>query len=177
MKIVFGGMMSAGKTYAYELIKTFICAGSGISNPRISDPLYEAQAIFTASKNRQLLQGLGDLVRGIFGQDVLMDMFRQRVGEMESSGNWIICDDLRLPEELVMFREMGFITVWIETPVALRRQRGIRLGTWNDLTHKTEQQLPLDLFDYIIYNDGSKADFERAIGALLNEPCLDRIAV
>jgi hypothetical protein len=101
---------------------------------------------------RQLLQRLGSSVK-TFDQHFWLRYFKARTRGKHS----LICDDGRFPFEFEMFKNSGWFTIKVQTPIAVRVERAIMLNgqppTQDELNHDSETALwdiPDEEYDLII---------------------------
>ena len=106
---------------------------------------------------RALLQRLGTEVgRNIIGENVWTDVMARDVAELSADGSSVAVTGIRYRNELDRIREMGGISVWVSRPGVVAVN-----GLTSELTLD-----PAD-FDVELRNDGTLADLEVAVGALL----------
>lgn len=107
-------------------------------------------------KDPQLLQFLGEGLRGVYGENVWVDpLFASLKG---IQGN-VFVGDLRYKNEFLALKKAGFTLVKIE-----KKNRIID----RDPFHKSETDLAEQDFDYVIQNDDSIEDFYAKLNYLAN---------
>lgn len=115
----------------------------------------ESNKTFLKSKSyRILMQGVATLVRDYFNDDSIWVSFLvQTALRKADNGNRIICDDLRLKEEKLIFENSDFVIIRLETEESVRLDRIAKTyGTidWNVINHKTETDLDNEPFDIVV---------------------------
>jgi hypothetical protein len=114
-------------------------------------------------KDRDLLQMIGMGLRRRYGDDVWVDQVRNRIAAAvcrEPQMN-IIVTDLRFPNEMLMLKKTGFITVKISRAAAPVTD------------HISETALAGAEFDYHLENNGTLGEFTAGIEDLLRAICTD----
>jgi len=157
-RYAFSGKAGSGKDTAADIMIEKL----GIKAKRTSfaKPLYEAMYAAQDSlgierhKDREFLRFLADNIRK--NRD---DFFvRKLEGEIkkEKGEDSVIITDLRFPIEAEFLRRSGFVLVRIE-----RIERKV-----DGDCHDSETALDNFDFDYYIFNDGTKEDFENSLSLL-----------
>lgn len=93
---------------------------------------------------RDLLQDVGDIVRGHLGRDIWCRMTLQEALNLLEHGHSVICDDIRLKEEKRLFEDAGFPVIRLEVSQSVQRERSLKkYGEVNEelFYHKTETDL------------------------------------
>ena len=104
---------------------------------------------------RRMLQSLGAGARDILGPDIWLHSVLSRLEGLE--GRNAVITDCRYENELLTFGfEFDALRVWVSRP---------GVGPLNN--HETEQPLERHC-DFILNNDGSLADLERAVGGMMS---------
>lgn len=113
---------------------------------------------------RRLLQSYGtEAGRDIHGSDCWVKLFERELKKSFQSyiaNTIIINDDLRFPEEFWPHAEYGGVTVKLFGP-------NRRSHTTEAAQHKSENRLPDDKFDYLIWNTGTLEDYRKHILTVL----------
>ena len=110
---------------------------------------------------RDLYQEFGEACVRI-DPEVWLRPFRALVGALLQEGDSVVCTDLRTMDELHVAKQLGG-AAWL-----LRRHTAGAPGAL--ALHRTETELaaaPAELFDGVIFNDGSVADLYAQIDAAL----------
>lgn len=122
---------------------------------------------------RQILQCFGtEAMRGAFGPHVWVKILWRRYTDLITS---LVIDDVRFKEEAIAIRERGGIIVQIVDPDKEPAELSFweKFKTWfragHGVGHASEVQLPPELVDYVIINDGSKEQLGLAIDRVLGE--------
>jgi len=135
---------------------------------QMTSPLYDiGQTYFhMAGKDRGLLQRLGDAFRSI-EKDFLARYVDERAGDGPA-----VCPDVRMPQEGAYLRALGWIGLRIRRPEEARLAAVRAAGEETEgpqAQHATETQIDRIPVDAIIDNDGSIADLQRKVRAVLWE--------
>lgn len=154
--IAFVGSACSGKTAA-----TFIAFVRDCHLIKFAAPLYGMNFVLKITKNRKYMQESSDLVKKHFGDDFFVKYFFSRV----TPDTYHICDDLRYEMEFNALQEAGWVIVYIDASEEVCRQRAIGLDLEFSPDHPSETSVfPLkDRCDYIIKNNGTMGDFEKAV--------------
>ena len=163
-KIAVIGQQCSGKTTAAKFfaqkfdIKKFV---------KIADPIYDTLKALRQEKHRAFMQQFADLAKEHFGEEILVEIFKQNVLEIENSyrnmfaDTLIVCDDIRFPYELKTVQdELGFIMIAIDAPAEVRKVRAEKLGLQFIENHNSELLVPqlIPQADYIIKDNGISMD-------------------
>ena len=100
---------------------------------------------------REFMQRLGQGLREAICPDVWVKLLKTDILIKKDIYNVIIVDDARMPNELEMIHELGGIVIRVIRPDHVAVSNGIK-------NHPSEQDLPDDLIDYDIVNDGTADD-------------------
>jgi hypothetical protein len=166
-KIAVVGQQCSGKTSAAKIFKKYFDSTYIV---KIADPIYDTLNALKQDKHRAFMQQFADLAKEHFGEQVLVDVFRQNVKDLEKQSDsadidrpggprnvLIACDDIRFPYELeTVKKELGFKLVGINAERTIRKVRAERLGLDFIENHNSETLVP-QLFqycDYTIFDDG-----------------------
>ncbi len=113
-------------------------------------------------KNRTLLQFIGTEVGRNLDESLWTNLFEAKVEELGDAK--IINDNLRFPNEFDCLKHLGFTTVFLDTPVNIRRERyeqkyGVPM-TDGQLNHSSEAYLDeiCDNCDVVIENTHALTD-------------------
>jgi len=102
---------------------------------------------------RVLLQGLGAGVRDTLGESVWLDHALRRLDTLSGPA---VVTDVRYPNEANVLRSRGFTLVWIQRP-----------GVGPANAHPSETDIPVELADATLLNDGSLQELYEAVDALV----------
>lgn len=174
VKIAVVGQQCSGKTTAAKsLIKHF----EHHAVIKIADPIYDTLKALRQEKHRAFMQQFADLAKIHFGDEILVEIFKEKVLDLQDKcdkdfpsmkslntvmGNdiLIVCDDIRFPYELKTVKELGFKLIAINANVKVRKERSDRLGLDFIENHNSETLVP-QLFpsaDYTIIDEGISMD-------------------
>jgi len=142
IKIAFVGKMHSGKTTA--LNKIWELAHKDDKLPwlvKFAQPLYRSQELFIGDgqKNRLFLQDLSTLVKKHFGDDILSQVFKNGIKNIERANQEktvLLCDDIRVKSDFNTARECGFTIVGIKASDEIRKTRNPKLFVGTN--HETE---------------------------------------
>ena len=119
--------------------------------------LVETQGWDTAKRQfpevRELLQRLGAGARAALGESVWLDHALRRV---EALPGPVVVTDVRYWNEGLALRSRGFTLVWVQRP---------GVGPVN--AHPSETNIPVELADATLLNDGSLQELYEAVDALV----------
>ena len=119
--------------------------------------LVEAQGWDTAKRQypevRELLQRLGAGARAALGESVWLDHALRRVDALPGP---VVVSDVRYRNEAIALRNRGFTLVWVQRP---------GVGPANG--HPSETDIPVELADATLFNDGSIQELHAAVDALV----------
>ncbi|WP_088361789.1 hypothetical protein [Bacillus cereus] len=93
---------------------------------------------------RELVQLVGGTVRQVYGEAVWCAILLNEADELINQGKRIVCDDLRLEIEYMLFQNRGYTLIRLDVKEEIQKQRIIKLyGDFNEesLYHKTEVEL------------------------------------
>ena len=137
-KIAVIGQQCSGKTSAAKLFTKYF---DGAHFIKIADPIYDTLDALRQKKHRAFMQQFADLAKEHFGEQVLVEVFKQNVKDIEKQNQiadidcptgernvLIVCDDIRFPYELGTVRELGFHLIAVKADTEVRKQRAERLG-------------------------------------------------
>lgn len=97
---------------------------------------------------REFMQRLGQGLRDAICPDVWVKLLQSQIMIKKDIYDIIIVDDARMPNELEMIHNLGGIVVRVTRP----NHDAVSNGITN---HPSEQDLPDELIDYDIVNDGT----------------------
>lgn len=128
IRVAFIGKQCAGKTTLASMFCSQMESFNRVDIIKFADPIYEALRAIKKKKNRAFMQGFGTLAMRCFGEHIFVDLFEQRVLEIEDIGDSVcmVCDDVRRKFEFDCVRDNGFITVYIDAPDDVRMKRAKR---------------------------------------------------
>lgn len=119
--------------------------------------LVEAQGWDTAKRQfpevRELLQRLGAGVRAALGESVWLDHALRRVDALSGP---VVVSDVRYRNEALALRSRNFLLVLVQRP-----------GVGPANSHQSEVDIPVELADAVLSNDGSIPELHAAVDALL----------
>ena len=158
-KIAVIGQQCSGKTSAAKLFSKHFDRTFYI---KIADPIYDTLDALRQKKHRAFMQQFADLAKEHFGEQVLVEVFKQNVtslhGQNENSFDnvLIVCDDIRFPYEMGTVRDLGFHLVAIDADIEFRKERANRLKLDFIENHNSELLVPqlIPQADFIIKDDG-----------------------
>ena len=120
--------------------------------------LVEAQGWDTAKRQfpevRELLQRLGAGARAALGESVWLDHALRRVDALSGP---VVVTDVRYRNEGLALRNRGFTLVWVQRP---------GVGPVN--AHPSETDIPVELADATLLNNGSIQELHAAVDALVD---------
>lgn len=102
---------------------------------------------------RVLLQGLGAGVRDTLGESVWLD---HALHQLDALHGPVVVTDVRYRNEGLALRSRGFTLVWVQRP---------GVGPANG--HPSETDIPTELADTTLLNDGSLQELYEAVDALV----------
>lgn len=148
-RIAICGPMASGKTTAAD----YLVRHHGYKKIALADKLkgiaYELYGITGKDgDSRRILQELGDALR-VFDDEVFIK-YTINLMAITLPKDKVVIDDLRLPREAELLRNVGFNTIGIVTPFEVRQERIARLYPLAPAAlqgHATEvswQSIPLD---------------------------------
>lgn len=119
--------------------------------------LVEAQGWDTAKRQfpevRELLQRLGAGARATLGESVWLDHALRRVDALSGPA---VVTDVRYWNEGLALRSRGYTLVWVQRP-----------GVGPANAHPSETDIPTELADVVLTNDGSISELHAAVDARL----------
>lgn len=159
VKIAFCGKMTSGKTTSANIIKNHLKKnGENVVILSFADRLKElAIELFNMDpnkKDRKLLQNLGQTLRE-FDKNVWINVVVNKINNLDSDVH-ILIDDLRMPNEYEVLKQLGFIIVRLEVSKQTQIERLINLYPSNyidhieKLSHCTENSLDNYDMDHVI---------------------------
>ena len=129
-KIAFIGQQCSGKTSAAKICMKYFDSTRIL---KIADPIYDTLNALHQDKHRAFMQQFADLAKVHFGEQVLVEVFKENVAqaEKEAEKEWknysnalIACDDIRFPYELETVKEkLGFHLIGINAIREIRKER------------------------------------------------------
>lgn len=142
-KIAIIGQQCAGKSTIADMVLDCYSKGGII---KFADPIYDTLKIFGQQKNRAFMQGLGDLAKEHFGQNIYVKLFSEGVKELEETTNErdyiLVCDDIRFPYELDEAKLRGFKVIFVGADRDIRQQRANKLNLDFIEGHGSEIHVP-----------------------------------
>lgn len=160
--IAFGNKARSGKDEACN----FLIRRHGGVVLRIAEPVYQIANTIQAYlglevvKNPRLLQHIGRMRdEGVVPSDIFVNRAIREFHTIDKSIN-VFIPDLRYKNEMAAFKALGFTCVRIDRP-----SRPID----RDPTLKSETDLDDCVFDEIIKNDGSLAEYYTSIKFMLRD--------
>lgn len=103
---------------------------------------------------RELLQGLGEGVRAALGESTWVDHAMRQLDTL--SDRPVVVSDVRYYNEASALRSRGFFLVWVQRP-----------GVGPANAHPSETDIPTELADVVLTNDGSIPELHAAVDALV----------
>lgn len=159
-KIAVIGQQCAGKTSAaYHIGSRFFKAPGYVKH---AQPIYAVNGVLDVDKNRAFMQQFGDLAKEYFGEYIFRDLFVMEVEALDAEGHHdgIVNDDTRFPFEMAVLQELGFESIFVDSPSEVRRARSEALGFEFIENHNSEIYVPQlkEHSSYIITDDGLALD-------------------
>lgn len=102
---------------------------------------------------RELLQGLGAGVRDSLGESVWVEHALRRLDALPGP---VVVTDVRYRNEALALRSRNFLLAWVQRP-----------GVGPANAHPSETDIPTELADVVLTNDGSIPELHAAVDALL----------
>ncbi len=141
MKIAISGKAGSGKTTLAEIfVKKYGFTRTGFANAVKQVGMEEHglswDEAFGDKKNREVLQAIGHGRRVQYGEDYWVNKFFEQIKDMDN----IVVDDVRYMNEYEILKKNGFITVRIDSPENVRRERIPRTFP-KDTNHQSEIDL------------------------------------
>lgn len=102
---------------------------------------------------RELLQGLGEGVRTALGESVWIEHALRRLDALSGP---VVVTDVRYYNEALALRSRNFLLAWVQRP-----------GVGPANAHPSETDIPTELADVVLTNDGSIQELYEAVDALL----------
>lgn len=115
---------------------------------RVADYLEQLGGDWTKAKDectevRELLQRLGtEMGRGLFGENVWVDLTWKRVREIQAEGKNVVITGIRFPNELAAVKAAGGTSVYIVRPSLVGKEDG-------NSNHASENSLSSEDFDTV----------------------------
>jgi len=159
MKIIaISGKAGSGKTTLANNLAIALGTKKGkvplIKIIKFAKPLYDLQhAVQTTlykevEKNRQLLLGIGDLIKKVYGEHVFTDYMYTKLKNLDTTEDYVIIDDMRFMHELHMiYPNFNALTVRLDGPISLL---DTRVEVKADRNHISEIALDSAAFDLYI---------------------------
>ncbi len=183
MKILgLNGSMGSGKSTSFNIIKDLFPGSVGLV--KFAQPLYDMQeSIYDRIKSvharpadfikdRKLLQWLGtDWGRQTIRDTLWIDLWKAKVAQHAEEGTGlVVVDDVRFDNEAQAIRDLGGMTINIQSDAALARMAKANL--MGIQSHASEKGLPTRLVDRTVYNnytmDELRARYQKTFGEQLN---------
>lgn len=102
---------------------------------------------------RELLQGLGEGVRTALGESVWIEHALRRLDALSGP---VVVTDVRYYNEALALRSRNFLLVWVQRP---------GVGPANG--HPSETNIPVELADAVLLNDGNLSELHARVDALV----------
>lgn len=169
MKIALVGKARSGKDTVAEYLKDNYNFKEYKFSKGIHDVINLVRGMSDSkSKHRRELQGVGQELRSVLGQDIWVNYTLRQI--LHDRPDNIVISDCRQKNEADRLREEGYILVQVEAPDKVRIKRMIEAGdkfTKEDLTHETEM---IDFaVDYELFNDSTIFDLYYQIEDMMVE--------
>jgi hypothetical protein len=176
MIIGLTGGMGVGKSTAYQIIKDHF---RDVELIKFAGPLYDMQEMIyrriaavhkrpeTFVKDRKLLQWLGtNWGRDTISETLWVDLWKAEAEQLQRYGIHVVCDDVRFDNEADAIHAMGGIVIKITADTATSR-----ITTANGIAnHASEAGLSANKIDFSIANNGTLAQYEKDLLAVINKP-------
>ena len=155
LRIAFSAKAGSGKSEAVKTASEMLGIGNSVI-VKFADPLYDLMHLvqdymgMDRHKDGKFLQLIGT----DWGRDkdpqIWTNKFKEKVDQIGFQ-QIILCDDVRMENELELVKELGFFTIRINRPEELRSQYLVGRNT----SHKSEIELDdkESLFDFVIENN------------------------
>lgn len=173
MIIGVSGKMRSGK----DTVADYIIDNYGFEHLKFSMGIKEVIEKYAYQDNggvkrRKDLQGVGQGLRGILGQNVWVNYTISQLDETKDT----VFSDVRQSNEFKALHELGGIIIYIETPDDVQRERLISLGEREDkyLKHETED-IPKNMADSKIINDGTLEDLYKKVDEFMSLQGLSKV--
>lgn len=168
IRFAFIGSSQSGKTSACEFMQEFF-GEQGIHDIitlKMADPIKEYEDILGVSKSRGFSQELADLTKKYYGDDIFIKTFitSDKICS-EDVDDWqtlplcevLLSDDVRTLEEYNAVVKLGYITIFVDAPMADRIERSKANGYEIRDNHSSENGVRklISFCDYVINNDGN----------------------
>lgn len=176
MIIGLTGRMGSGKSTAVSILECLNRESTAVV--KFAQPLYDLQEAaykrigsvyqrpFNFIKDRKLLQWLGtEWGRGTISETLWVDLWSAETQHLLDMGtSLVVSDDVRFDNEAQMVKAMGGSVVQIISD-ATEKRIDTKAGISN---HASEAGVDPKLVDYIVYNNGSLAEFENSLAHMMN---------
>lgn len=184
VKIAFVGKMHSGKTTALNTIwKLAESIDKWPMITKFAKPLYDTQEIFVGKntkKNRLFLQTLSSLSKESFGEEILSELFKKRIKELEENfpenRMVLLCDDIRVHSDFNTAKECGFIIIGIDASDEIRKARNPELFVGTDHITETQVKYLIKHADIIVDGNLLIDQFEYKIAEIWCEISIKRWA-
>jgi hypothetical protein len=167
MKIIIGlcGRAGSGKdTFANAVegdkevlafvkpLKDAAAALFALSHEQLYDPLLKEVVVDDWGKSpREILQWMGtDIIRNQLDASFFIKHMQRRINQ--STKNLIIVTDVRFANEAMLIKSLGGIIIHIS-----------RNSANTPITHASEQPIPIELIDSVVFNNDTKEEFEECV--------------
>ena len=163
LRVAFSAKAGSRKTEASKYVSEMLGVGNSI-NVKFADPLYDLMYLtqdylgVPRHKDGKFLQLIGTE----WGRDkdslLWVNKFKSTVKDIGDS-KIIICDDVRMMNELEAVKDLGFFTIRINRADELRKEFLVGRNT----SHKSENDLDgkEELFDWVIENNTNDIKYFR----------------
>lgn len=171
LKIAICGKACSGKTTVAQIIREELDPLK-IVTLKLATPIYNTLEALDQKKHRAFMQQFGDLAKEHFGEGIFVRVFKSRVRMAEASGVFAaLCDDLRFPYEMDAMKQMGFITIYIDSGFYARTTRAQNLGLDLGSSHSSETSIDQlrPMCDYVVDNGGGFTRLTEQVKLILSE--------
>ncbi|MCK5862819.1 MAG: hypothetical protein KAH38_10055 [Candidatus Hydrogenedentes bacterium] len=135
MRIAIIGNQCAGKTTLAEAY--------GAPIVKFAEPFYNVLRLFEKPKNRAFMQGLSDVAKECFGDEIFTELFAKKMEwRHQRFADFWMCDDVRYLHEVKWLKANGWKLIFLYTETGVRRVRAAALGLEFITNHPSEIQVP-----------------------------------
>ena len=120
---------------------------------------------------RRFAQLVGtEMFRKVFRKDVWIKMMEMKINKDTSNFKFILIDDVRFPNEVIMIKKLGGTVIRVIRPSMQTAQSKWAIIRWikSFFLHASEKPLPSELIDHEIINDGTEEELKDKVLKLLD---------
>lgn len=116
---------------------------------------------------RYMMQTLGtEWGRGMVSDSLWVDLARANIEHQFAMGMNVVNTDLRFPNECELIKEMGGTVIHIIRANNINASKAARTGM---TSHSSDSSIPVDIIDYVLYNDSSLDNLYKAALQIITE--------